>query len=174
MRSLLLLSLAAVLSSAGGHDDPNVLKPLKRPALGKLARCTGSSSCRACTNCSRCAHCSAGGSCGVCADYSAPVRTYRAPARSSSSSRRSSGGGGSSYTVPRAKVAFVAGNLYYIKASSLNLRAEPSAESEVLHVLTRNDMVTLVELTNDTWVKVTYGTLTGYLSRAYLSDDIAD
>lgn len=162
-----------MLSSATGHDDPNLLKPLKRPALGKLARCTGSSSCRACTNCSRCGHCSAGGSCGVCADYSAPVRTYRVPARSSSS-RRTSGGGGSSYTPARPKIVLTESVSYYVSATTLNLRAEPSADAELLRVLDQNDIVTVLEIVSDKWVKVsaesaTLGDLEGYVSRAYLA-----
>ena len=46
---------------------------------------------------------------------------------------------------------------YYISATTLNLRAAPTADSEVVRVLDRNDVVTVSEVVNDKWVKVSVG-----------------
>ena len=66
---------------------------------------------------------------------------------------------------------------YYIAASTLNLRAEPSADAEVVRVLSRNDQVTVQELTTEKWAKVSVATeegeVEGYVSRAYLSEDMS-
>lgn len=66
---------------------------------------------------------------------------------------------------------------YYIAASTLNLRAEPSADAEVVRVLNRNDQVTVQELTNEKWAKMSVmtekGELKGYVSRAYLLENMS-
>jgi len=187
MKTLLLFFLSmTVLASThdGDPKKPATRRTVKAPAfrpLAVLGRCSGDAYCTACSNCSRCAHCGGGGgTCGVCASYSAPKPSYarpRASSRRSSSRNRSYSGGGSSYatsikaTKPVIRLA-VTGD-YYISATTLNLRAEPSADAEMVRVLTRNDVVTVQELTNDKWVKVsvltTEGAVEGYVSRAYLS-----
>ena len=67
-----------------------------------------------------------------------------------------------------------AGLAYYVAAETLNLRAEPSADAEVVRVLTRNDIVTVLELTDATWAQVRVttdeGDVQGYVARAYLSE----
>ena len=144
--------------------------------LVKLARCSGDASCRACSNCNYCGHCAGGGgTCGVCAP-SAPRRTYRSPSRTSTKISRSYRGGGSgSVSRPApSKVEIGVSGDYYVAATTLNLRAAPSADSSVVRVLERNDVVTVRELTNAKWVKVSTttmdGDVEGYLSRAYLSE----
>lgn len=98
------------------------------------------------------------------------MRTYRAtPTRTRSSGRSSSGGS----TLVRPKTVLRVDASYIIAASTLNLRAEPSAEAEVVRVLTASDVVTVLELVNEKWVKVTaesvdLGDAEGYVSRAYL------
>ncbi|QDV34052.1 hypothetical protein [Tautonia plasticadhaerens] len=63
------IGVAAALAGWG-------LWPLSAPSCcaGPLAKCTGSSFCRACKNCSSCGHCNSGGSCGTCS-RPAPVVT---------------------------------------------------------------------------------------------------
>jgi hypothetical protein len=177
-----------MLASAndGGPKKPAAGRTVKTHAfrpLAVLGRCSGDAYCTSCSNCSRCAHCGGGGgTCGVCASYSAPKSSYtrpRASSRRSYSRGYSSSSGGSSYassiktTRPITRLA-ITGD-YYITATTLNLRAAPSADAEVVRVLTRNEVVTVQELTNDNWVKVgvstTEGTVVGYVSRAYLSEN---
>lgn len=88
------------------------------------------------------------------------------------------GGGGrtakSSASKRPAAVQFEAGLAYYVAAETLNLRAEPSADAEVVRVLTRNDIVTVLELTDGKWAQVRVvtdeGDVVGYVVRAYLSE----
>jgi uncharacterized protein YgiM (DUF1202 family) len=72
-----------------------------------------------------------------------------------------------------AATQFEAGLAYYVAAETLNLRAEPSADAEVVRVLTRNDIVTVLELTDAKWAQVRVvtdeGDVVGYVVRAYLS-----
>lgn len=171
----LLLSLPLVAHDGSGkprRPAAAAKRPVsfRLPSLANAGRCSGGANCRACSNCNYCGHCAGGGgTCSVCADYSAPVRRPARPARSSSSSRAAN------YTAPAPPqtVLQVTGD-YYVSATTLNLRAEPSAEAEVVRVLERNDTVTVDELTNAKWVKVTVSTadgdVSGYLSRAYLSE----
>lgn len=113
----------------------------------------------------------------MCASYSAPKARYSRPRTSSGRSYSR----GSSYTTPTkstqpATKLEVAGD-YYIAASTLNLRAEPSADAEVVRVLNRNDQVTVQELTNEKWAKMSVmtekGELKGYVSRAYLLENMS-
>lgn len=181
MKSILVLALRASFFS-GGHEGPTARKPTAHPAktlAATLGRCSGDASCRSCKNCNYCGHCAGGGgSCGVCATYSAPVRTYRAPARTRSTSSRSSGGGGAgssrSYAPARPRTVLVESVSYYVAATTLNLREAPSADAEVIRVLEAGDIVTVLELVNAKWVKVsaesaTLGDQEGYVARAYLS-----
>ena len=144
--------------------------------LAKLARCSGDASCRACSNCNYCGHCAGGGgTCGVCAP-STLRRTYRSPSRTATKTSRSYRGGDSgNVSAPTpSKVELDVSGDYYVAATTLNLRAAPSADSAVVRVLERNDVVTVQELTNAKWVKVSTttaeGEAEGYLSRAYLSE----
>ena len=142
--------------------------------LAKLGRCSGDAYCSACSNCNYCGHCAGGGgTCGVCAP-SAP-RTYRSPSRSTKTTRSYRGGGsGSPATPARPSVNIGVSGDYYVAVTTLNLRVAPSADSAVVRVLERNDVVTVQELTNAKWVKVSTttseGSIEGYLSRAYLSE----
>lgn len=141
----------------------------------RLGRCSGDAYCRACSNCNYCGHCAGGGgTCGVCAP-SAP-RASRSPSRASSRGVRSYRVGGSSATAKPAREPIdisVTGD-YYVAAATLNLRAAPSADSMVIRVLERNEVVTVQELTSTKWVKVTVttpdGVIEGYLARLYLSE----
>lgn len=192
MKVFLLLSLLSfsllALASDGNPRKPAATHRSKsvsfRP-LAALGRCSGDAYCTACSNCSHCGHCAGGGgTCGVCASYSTPKASYSRPrtaARSSSYRGASYSSGGSSYTSPT-KTAKPVTRLevmsdYYIAASTLNMRAEPSADSEVVRVLSRNDEVTIQELTNEKWAKVSVatdeGNVVGYVSRAYLSENIS-
>lgn len=177
---VLLLSLfSAGLLAGPAHDGGNPTRTSKAPRILHLGRCTGSAGCTACTNCSRCAHCGSGGTCGVCASpvsYT-PKRSYSSSRSSSSRSRSGAGGSSRSYVAPaRPKVVLKVEEAYYINASTLNLRAEPSADAEVVAVLNRNDLVRVEELTNEKWAKVTVvgshaNRASGYVSRAYLAED---
>ncbi|NVO84483.1 SH3 domain-containing protein [Hymenobacter terrestris] len=176
MKSLLLLALGASLFTAGPKDGPTTRKPTTRPAkalAAALGRCSGNEYCRSCRNCSACGHCAGGGgTCGVCASYSVPVRTYRPPARTRSTSKRSSSG--SSTTTTRPRTVLVENMRYVVAATTLNLREEPSAEAAVLRVLDAGDSVTVLELVDSKWARVsaesaTLGDQEGYVARAYLS-----
>ena len=191
MKFLLLLLLSFSLT-ASAHDG-NPKKPaarhrsktvLFRP-LAVLGRCSGDAYCRSCSNCSHCGHCAGGGgTCGVCASYSAPRASYSRPRTSSRRSYSRGAGyssGGRSYTTSTKSTKPVTqlevmGN-YYIVASTLNLRAESSADAEVVRVLSRNDQVTVQELTTEKWAKVSIATeegeVEGYVSRAYLSENMS-
>jgi cell wall-associated NlpC family hydrolase len=59
----------------------------------------------------------------------------------------------------------------YIDANQLNLRAEPSIDSEILTVLKFGDKVQCIG-ENDEWMKVTIGDQTGYLKTEYTSQDM--
>lgn len=186
---LLFSLLLTLLGSHGGKDARPTGRP-RRPApyasavaaLPKLGRCSGDAYCRACSSCEYCGHCAGGGgTCGVCASSSPAKPVYsrsRSSARGSRSGARSYGGGRGSYVAPKtpATPLEVSGD-YYITASTLNLRAEPSADAEVVRVLSRNDQVTVQELTNAKWAKVSVATeegeVEGYVSRDYLSDTMS-
>ncbi|SDY86613.1 SH3 domain-containing protein [Hymenobacter psychrophilus] len=176
MKSLLLLALGAGLFNTGPKDGPTTRKPVARSAktlAAALGRCSGNAYCRSCRNCSACGHCAGGGgTCGVCASYSAPVHTYRAPARTRSTSTRSSYG--SSATTTRPRTVLVKNMRYVVAASTLNLRSEPSAEADVLRILDAGDSVTILELVDSKWARVSaesaeLGDQEGYVARAYLS-----
>lgn len=175
---LFLLSIVLAASASPGHPrQPAAAHSVPTVLLGPLAhvgRCSGDAYCTACSNCSHCAHCAGGGgTCGVCASYSPPKPTY-SPARRSVRSRRSYGGSGSSSMVPATPALQLEVDAeYYISASTLNLRAEPSADAEMVQVLHRNDLVTVQGLMTEKWAKVRAATeageVEGYVSRTYLS-----
>ncbi|WP_078062875.1 SH3 domain-containing protein [Solirubrum puertoriconensis] len=174
MKPLLLLLLSSNLLISGPVDN-NPTRASKKPGLAHLGRCTGSAYCSACSNCSRCAHCVSGGTCGVCAAPVSYKPTRRATTPSRSSRSRSSSG--NPYSAPaRTYNSLAEGNVYFVAASTLNLRAKPAADAKILAVLNRNDVITILELTNDKWVQVRFGAgsneVIGYLSRVYLSSNM--
>ena len=57
----------------------------------------------------------------------------------------------------------------YVSTTTLNVREKADAKSEVLTQLDRNDEVTVLEVTDDTWTKIKYGKYTGYVASQYLS-----
>jgi len=110
----------------------------------------------------------------VCASYSAPVRTYRTPPRTRSMSTRSSGGGSSPAAPTRVKTVLVVDVSYTVSATTLNMRVAPSADAEVVRVLSAGDVVTVLELVDAQWAKISaesadLGDVEGYVARAYLS-----
>ena len=171
----LLLSLPTIASDGTGKPKRHPAhKPVSLRIPNLMARCSGDAYCRACSSCEYCGHCAGGGgTCGVCASYTAPAPR----ATRSYSTRRSSGRSASStrptYAPATPQTLLEVSGDYYVSASTLNLRAEPSAEAAVVRVLDRNEVVTVQELTNAKWARVTVATddgeVEGYLSRAYLS-----
>lgn len=109
-------------------------------------KCTGSAYCSTCKNCSRCKHCSNGGSCGICAGTS--VNTFTSSSKKSTSSSSSS----SAKSVKTA-TNYYAGKTLIVVNATLNLRKEPSIQSEVLEILSKNDKLSFIEEKGD-WVKV--------------------
>ena len=59
-----------------------------------------------------------------------------------------------------------------VEADGLNVRSEPSTDSEVLKVLGNGSRVTVLEVQED-WVKVVCGTKEGYVSRDYVSVEMS-
>jgi hypothetical protein len=58
---------------------------------------------------------------------------------------------------------------YYTTAENLNVRSGPSTQFEVIGKLPRGALVSMVELHDQTWVKVRYRDLVGYVHKSYLS-----
>lgn len=185
MLFLLFSLLFALLGPSGRDGKKPVPGKLRKSAveasvlapLPKLARCSGDAYCRACSSCEYCGHCAGGGgTCGVCAPVAAPVRRVSRAGRSSGSGSYRGGSGTQRVTPTRIapqEVSVEEGLAYYVAAETLNLRAEPSVDAEVVHVLERNDIVTVLELTDEKWARVKAltdeGDVEGYVSRAYLS-----
>lgn len=189
MKVLLLLfsflfTLAYAPTDGGGkasHSKRRAVFPKLPAPLSHLGRCSGDAYCTACSSCEYCGHCAGGGgTCGVCASYSAPVRRVsratRPSYRASSGSRGSGGRTAKSISTSQrpAAIQLETGLAYYVAAETLNLRAEPSADSEVVRVLTRNDIVTVLELIDAKWARVRVvtdeGDVEGYVVRTYLSE----
>lgn len=59
----------------------------------------------------------------------------------------------------------------YVKYSSVNLRKEPSTDSEVIERLKLNTEVDIIEKVNNVWCKVKVGDKEGYISRELLSSE---
>ncbi len=57
----------------------------------------------------------------------------------------------------------------FVQASVLNLRTEPNTDSTVIDQPVRGDEVELLEITNENWVKVSFGGRSGYVARQYLA-----
>lgn len=188
MKVLLLLfsflfTLAYAPSDGGGkasHSKRRASLPKLPAPLSHLGRCSGDAYCTACSSCEYCGHCAGGGgTCGVCASYSTPVRRISRAARPSyrvSSGSRGGGGRTASSSASQRPIAaqLEAGLAYYVAAETLNLRAAPSADAEVVRVLTRNDIVTVLELMDAKWAQVRVvtdeGDVEGYVVRTYLSE----
>jgi hypothetical protein len=183
---VLLFSLLLMLPGArGGRDNRPTSRP-RRPipyasavtTLPKLGRCSGDASCTACSSCEYCGHCAGGGgTCGVCSSSAAPVRRVSRTVRPSYRVSSSRGGGrvtGGGNSIKQAPTQLAEGLAYYVAAETLNLRAEPSADAEIVRVLTRNDIVTVLELTDAKWTQIRVttdeGDIEGYVARAYLSE----
>lgn len=112
----------------------------------EVGKCTGSASCSTCKNCSRCKHCSNGGSCGVCAGTK--VNTF------TSNSKKSTYPSSSSSTKSiKNTTNYYAGKTLTILNKTLNLRKEPSKQSEIIETLSKNDKLIFIEEKGD-WVKV--------------------
>lgn len=112
----------------------------------EVGKCTGSASCSTCKNCTRCKHCSNGGSCGVCAGTK--IHTF-----SSSSKISTSTSSTSSKKTTKVATNYYTGKTLTVVNQTLNLRKEPSIQSEVLETLSMNDKLTFIEQKGD-WVKV--------------------
>ncbi|WP_177189875.1 SH3 domain-containing protein [Hymenobacter actinosclerus] len=71
------------------------------------------------------------------------------------------------------KTVLVEGVRYVVTASMLNLRAEPDIDAEMLRVLETGDAVTVLELMDGQWARVSsenasLGDLECYVAKAYL------
>ena len=56
----------------------------------------------------------------------------------------------------------------YYAATDVNVRTEPSLDSEVLGTLDRDDKINVLEMVDDTWAKIEYKETTGYVNRKYI------
>ena len=56
----------------------------------------------------------------------------------------------------------------YYAATDVNVRTEPSLDSEVLGTLDRDDKINVLEMVDDTWAKIEYKEKTGYVNRKYI------
>ena len=188
MKTLLLLGslflafpvLAQRTGGAAAHRNSRALS-LRLPT--GLGRCSGNAYCRSCSNCQYCGHCAGGGgTCGVCAPSASPARlTPVRASRSVTTTRRrnslyaSSRSGRTRLAAP--SELSVTGD-YYVGVATLNLRDAPITEAKILQVLDRNDVVTVQEITNAEWVRVSVTTQErsarqGYVARAYLSETVS-
>ena len=58
----------------------------------------------------------------------------------------------------------------YVSAETLNLREKADNNANIINQLTLNSEVTVVEVVDNTWSKITYKGTTGYIASKYLSD----
>lgn len=140
-------------------------------AEGCSGRCTGSSSCSVCKNCSRCAHCNNGGSCGVCSggnSYESTTNSGYSNASSSSSSSSSSfspsssspsssSSSSSSNVHTSKKTATVAKSIvkiYYVRSSVLNIRKEPTKNSEIVCTVKKKGKIKIIKEYDSFWYSV--------------------
>jgi uncharacterized protein YgiM (DUF1202 family) len=63
-------------------------------------------------------------------------------------------------------------NIYYVNADKLNLRVEPSTNSEVVLILHITAEVELLEQVDENWAKVNAYGYEGYVSSAFLIEEI--
>lgn len=125
-------------------------------------KCTGSSNCRVCTNCSRCAHCGSGGTCGVCANYSAQEPTDKAP-KSNPKTNSSGNHGNSSSSTSTSSTGYI------VNTKTLNIRSEPSTNSNIIYTLKYGDSVTLIKVVDGNWMYVSINDIKGYVSSKFIS-----
>ncbi len=144
MKKQLLLLILFLLSSNIYSQE----KLLASCCEDKDGRCTGSAYCSACSNCSRCKHCSAGGTCGVCYSYSAPVKK-KSPSTNSSASRRSS----SKKSSFKSSSEFDNTSFLIVKSKTLNVRTGPGTNYEVIEKLIKGDFLIYLSFEKD-WIKV--------------------
>lgn len=104
-------------------------------------KCVGSSNCSACSTCNYCKYCNSGGSCGTC-------RTSATPKTEKPKT-----------TTLKHKVI----------SNTLNMRSAPNANATVIYTLSFGNMVTIIEIVNETWAKVSFNEYTGYVSKQFLS-----
>jgi len=160
MKKELLLFLIFLLSCSVYSQE----KLLASCCDGKEGRCTGSAYCSACTNCSRCKHCAAGGTCGVCTSYSAPVKQKSSNKKdyksSSSTSKKSSFKSPSEYSV---------GNYLMVTSETLNLRQGPGVNYDVIEKLYKKSLLVFISYEGE-WIKVkVYGSgRVGYVNYKYV------
>ena len=62
----------------------------------------------------------------------------------------------------------------YVSAETLNVREKDDNNSKIISQLTLNTKVTVVEMVNSTWAKITVKGKTGYVANKYLSDKKVD
>lgn len=58
----------------------------------------------------------------------------------------------------------------YVTTEELNLRSEPSTNSNILMTLGLNDQVEIIDA-NESWYKIRFGSIVGYASSKYLSPE---
>ena len=131
-------------------------------------RCTGSSYCTACKNCKYCGHCSNGGSCGVCA-----IAPITKPGQNVPHSYRHRSGtiyrdGGNDLTSPAA-LPNQQETITYKVIQSTSLRKSATHKSGVILRLQENEIVYLMENTDEWWWKVRYKGYIGWAKKACLS-----
>ncbi|WP_306352029.1 SH3 domain-containing protein [Flavobacterium sp. '19STA2R22 D10 B1'] len=107
-------------------------------------KCTGSMSCTACTNCSGCKHCSSGGSCGVCSSGKNSNYTESKSSTSKNSSK--------DININFNFNVYKKGKTVTI-ARSVNLRKEPSKDSDVIAKISNKNTLKILGNTEE-WVKV--------------------
>ena len=61
------------------------------------------------------------------------------------------------------------GNAYYVNATKLNIRSIPSSKGNVVGKLTTNEKVSVTGISGN-WASVSYGNMSGWVSRQYLAD----
>ena len=62
----------------------------------------------------------------------------------------------------------------YVSAESLNVRKSPENNAQIINSLRINTQVTVTEVVNSTWSKITYNGKQGYVASKYLSDKKVD
>lgn len=162
MRFFLLLFLVWLSLTVSGQTDSTQL------ASCCEGKCTGSAYCTACKNCSGCKHCNSGGTCGVC---SSGVKWKAAPSPSSSGT-----GTGSHTTKPKTTEAPSSNKPSYestmptivgVISQTLNLRSGPGTEYDVVLVLSKGQVLTVLEPASNGWLKVSANQLEGNLFVRY-------
>lgn len=120
-------------------------------------RCSGTTYCSACSNCSGCKHCSQnGGSCGVCSGgTSIPNKIYSSKKTNSKKSRVTSNKLPLISAEPTTPTQFYEEDtVIIIVAEKLNVRSGPGLQYSIVTVLTRGDLITVIESNTSDWVKI--------------------